>query len=197
MTTPIACSECGKPVNPKSRYCPHCGRENRVADARVDPFCPRCDIALEPHDYRHNDAMICPKCHGLWFDRVEFEYLTSERETYQDHDIPKSFQRPTLQTESGYLSCVRCNTPMLKKNFQQVSGVMIDICSDHGIWLDAGEMETIRSFIANGGLDKSQDRRIEHNNIDVKELATRVHEVEFTQRVLHFFDFKYWLFKVF
>jgi len=141
--------------------------------------------------------MICPKCHGLWFDRVEFEYLTSERETYQDHDIPKSFQRPTLQTESGYLSCVRCNTPMLKKNFQQVSGVMIDICSDHGIWLDAGEMETIRSFIANGGLDKSQDRRIEHNNIDVKELATRVHEVEFTQRVLHFFDFKYWLFKIF
>ncbi len=197
MTTPIACSECGKPVNPKSRYCPHCGRENRIADAQVDPFCPRCDTPLEPHDYRHNDAMICPECHGLWFDRIEFEYLTSEREIYQDYDIPKSFQRPTLQTESGYLSCVRCNTPMLKKNFLQVSGVMIDICGDHGIWLDAGEMESIRSFIANGGLDKSQDRRIEHNNIGVKELATRVHEVEFTQKVLHFFDFKYWLFKVF
>ncbi len=197
MTAAIACPECGKPANPKSRYCPHCGREIRIAATGVDPFCPRCDIPLEPHDYRHNDALICPQCCGLWFDRIEFAYLTSEREVYQDPDIPKTYQRPALQTDSGYLACVRCNTPMLKKNFQQISGVMIDICSDHGIWLDAGEMEAIRSFIANGGLDKSQDRRIEQNNIEIKELATQVQEVEFTQRVLHFFDFKYWLFKVF
>ena len=58
-------------------------------------------------------------------------------------------------------------------------------------------METIRSFIANGGLDKSQDHRIAHNYGDIQDLANRVQEVEFTQRVLHFFDFKYWLFKLF
>jgi Zn-finger nucleic acid-binding protein len=197
MSTSGICTACAKPVNPKSRYCPHCGRENRIADAAVDPFCPRCRIPLEPHDYRHNDAMLCPRCNGLWFDREEFNFLTSEREVYRDQALPKSFQRPALQTESGYLPCVRCQTPMLKKNFQRISGVMIDICGDHGIWLDAGEMENIRSFIANGGLDKSQDNRIERSNIELKELATRVHEVEFTQRVLHFFDFKYWLFKIF
>ncbi len=197
MPTPRPCPACSKPVNPKSRYCPHCGNENRIADASVDPFCPRCDIPLEPHDYRHNDAMICPKCAGLWFDRIEFEYLTSEREIYQDQNLPKSYQRPTLQTETGYLPYVRCNTPMMKKNFQQISGVMIDICGDHGVWFDAGEMETIRSFIANSGLDKAQNHRIEGSSLEIKELATRVHEVEFTQRVLHFFNFKYWLFKIF
>ena len=197
MTSPRPCPNCAKPVNPKSRYCPHCGHENRVADASCDPFCPRCDIALEPYDYRNNDAEICPHCSGLWFDRQEFAYLTSEREVYQDQNLPKSFQRPALQAETSYLPCVRCGTPMTKKNFQEISGVMIDICGDHGIWLDAGELETIRTFIANGGLDKSQDHRIAHNYGDIQDLANRVQEVEFTQKVLHFLDFKYWLFKIF
>ncbi|HDS15747.1 MAG TPA: hypothetical protein ENN66_03885 [Proteobacteria bacterium] len=74
---------------------------------------------------------------------------------------------------------------------------MIDICGRHGIWLDAGEMENIRSFIAAGGLEQAQNRHIAHNRVALQELAARVQEVEFTQKVLHFFDFKYWLFKIF
>lgn len=195
MTQP--CQNCGKPVNPRSRYCPHCGQENHVVEVTREPFCPRCKIALKTYDYRNNDAEICPQCNGIWLDRQEFNYLTSERDIYQDQELPKSYHRPALQKETAYLPCVRCGTPMTKKNFQEISGVMIDICGDHGIWLDAGEMESIRSFIANGGLDKSQDHRIAHNYNDIQELATRVQEVEFTQKVLHFFDFKYWLFKIF
>ncbi|MBN2810055.1 MAG: zinc-ribbon domain-containing protein [Deltaproteobacteria bacterium] len=39
--TPKPCQHCGKPVNPKSRYCPHCGQENRVAEIFSDLPCAR------------------------------------------------------------------------------------------------------------------------------------------------------------
>jgi len=196
MSQPQPCPACGKPVNPKSRYCPHCGRENRPPIPGGDPFCPRCRVPLEPYDYRRSDAYFCPRCAGLWLDREEFSWLTSERSVYRDDSLPKVFHRPPLQTDDSYLACVRCGSPMLKKNFKRISGIMIDICGDHGVWLDAGEMETIRTFIATGGLDQAQDREIIEHHTELKNLATRVQEVEFTQRVLHFFDFKYWLFKL-
>jgi len=114
--TPLSfCAACGKPINPKSRYCPHCGHENRVSDPHRNAFCPRCKVALEPYDYRQTDAEICPLCAGLWFDRREFSYLTSERDVYQDQNLPREYQRPPRQNDPGYLSCVRCGTPMTKK----------------------------------------------------------------------------------
>ena len=195
MTVPGTCSACGKPVNPKSRYCPHCGHENRPPVPGGDPFCPRCRVPLEPHDYRQSDASICPECRGLWLDRQEFNWLASERSVYRDESLPRSFHRPALQADRAYLSCVRCGTAMTKQNFKKISGIIIDVCGDHGVWLDAGEMEAIRAFIAHGGLDRAQDREIITHHTALKELAAQVDEAEFTQKILHFWDFKYWLFK--
>ncbi len=192
------CLNCSKPVNRKSRFCPHCGHENQFIDSNHQGNdCPHCQVPLQSYQYRSSKAEICPQCAGLWLDREDFNYLSSERDVYRDEDIPRNYRKPAFQSATDYLPCVRCHTPMIKKKFQEVSGIMIDICGDHGIWLDAGEMELIRTFIANGGLDKSQDHRIALNKGAIKDLANRVQEVEFTQRVLHFFDFKYWLFKIF
>ncbi|MEC4678044.1 MAG: hypothetical protein VST69_04740 [Nitrospirota bacterium] len=64
------------------------------------------------------------------------------------------------------------------------------------IWLDAGELDQIRCFIANGGLDKSQDREIVRNREDLDLVAHKVKNLEFMQKRLNFWNFKYWLFKV-
>ena len=40
---------------------------------------------------------------------------------------------------------------MLRRNFRRSSGVITDVCRDHGTWLDADELEQIAGFILSGG----------------------------------------------
>jgi hypothetical protein len=55
--------------------------------------------------------------------------------------------------------------------------------------------EKIRHFIADGGMDRSLDREITRNREAIKELATTVKDVNFTQRLIHFWNPKRWLFR--
>jgi len=83
---------------------------------------------------------------------------------------------------------------MNRKNFGRISGVLIDECSKHGVWLDAGELAKIQHFIADGGLDRARDREISKTRTELKDLATRVDQTAFTQKIIHFWNFKRWLF---
>jgi len=49
---------------------------------------------------------------------------------------------------------------MNRKNFAVISGVIIDLCKDHGIWFDYGELEIIMNFIARGGLQTAKAKEI-------------------------------------
>jgi hypothetical protein len=40
---------------------------------------------------------------------------------------------------------------MLRRNFRRSSGVILDVCREHGTWLDADEIEEIAGFILSGG----------------------------------------------
>jgi Zn-finger nucleic acid-binding protein len=83
---------------------------------------------------------------------------------------------------------------MNRKNFARISGVIIDECGSHGVWLDAGEMEKIRLFIADGGLEKAQDKKIEKTAMELRDLAKKVDQTAFMQKLLHFWKIKRWLF---
>jgi hypothetical protein len=50
---------------------------------------------------------------------------------------------------------------MNRKNFAQSSGVVLDVCGKHGIWLDRGELERILGFVSGGGLARSRARESE------------------------------------
>ena len=39
----------------------------------------------------------------------------------------------------------------MRRNFRKSSGVIIDVCHEHGTWLDANEIEQIAGFILSGG----------------------------------------------
>lgn len=86
---------------------------------------------------------------------------------------------------------------MNRKNFGRISGVMIDKCGRHGVWLDAGELEKIRHFIADGGMERSRDREIVKNRDQIRDLASTVRDINFTQRLIHFWNPKRWLFRGF
>ena len=50
-----------------------------------------------------------------------------------------------------YRRCPSCGVQMLRKNFRKSSGVILDVCREHGTWLDADELEQITGFILSGG----------------------------------------------
>ena len=194
MSSPLTCPSCGKTFSASMRACPFCGAEYRPEAPETPPKCPRCGVNLEPREYRGTTINRCRTCEGLWLDIGVFKRLTSPRDTITDADIPFEFERPRLPDASGYITCPACGKLMVRQQFKGISGVLIDICRDHGVWLDAGELQTIRAFVANGGLDAVRDRDIEANRLAIDSLDTRLSDVEFMQKLLHHWKAKRWVF---
>lgn len=190
------CEHCGKRINVKTRTCPFCA--GRIKDRAVQrtAVCPRCEVRLKihttPEDREEYD--ICRRCGGMWLDRAEFHRATRKKNVYRSHEKKGEYFRGALRDPVIYVPCVRCGQRMNRKNFARVSGVIIDECRSHGVWLDSGELEKIRHFIADGGLERSRDREIAEVRTELKELATKVDKVAFTHKLIHFWNPKRWLF---
>ncbi|MDA8077614.1 MAG: zf-TFIIB domain-containing protein [Nitrospiraceae bacterium] len=191
----IACPQCGKYANPRSALCPFCGGRLGDAKALAAPVCPRCRVGLELRRDDDIELHACPRCDGLWLDPGEFDVMTAESTVYRKEQLKKEYSRPPLPDSSEYLPCARCGKLMVRKNYGRISGVLIDECGRHGIWLDRGELEKIRHFILDGGLEKEQFREIEKNRAELQDLAEKVDDVAFTQKLIHFWDWKRWFFR--
>jgi Zn-finger nucleic acid-binding protein len=50
---------------------------------------------------------------------------------------------------------------MHRRNYGKKSGVIIDICTEHGMWLDPGELERILSWVRQGGLARAERQALE------------------------------------
>ncbi|HEY1537294.1 MAG TPA: zf-TFIIB domain-containing protein, partial [Polyangiaceae bacterium] len=62
-----------------------------------------------------------------------------------------TYSRPSpLSDPVRYRKCPACGEPMQRKNFAGASGVVLDVCPEHGLWFDRGELATIMTFAATG-----------------------------------------------
>lgn len=188
------CDYCGKDINVKYMTCPFCGASLPDKVEPLSPKCPRCNMPLDVHLVDSEEYDICPSCGGLWLDRGEFHLITRESDVYRKEDIKDEYLRGPLKDSVAYIPCVRCGNLMNRKNFAQISGVIIDECSRHGVWLDAGELEKIRHFILDGGLERAQDLKIEKTRDELRELETKVDQTALTYKIIHFWNLKRWLF---
>ena len=50
---------------------------------------------------------------------------------------------------------------MNRVNYAKRSGVVLDICKEHGLWFDQDELRRVLVFIQEGGLDRSRERDLE------------------------------------
>lgn len=194
MSETRTCGSCGKEVNAVYRVCPFCAAHLGEGGSFLPPSCPRCGTPLELFRQHGEEYDLCPRCGGLWLDRSEFRRATRESNVHRMETPPGDYQREGLEDPGAYLPCVRCGALMNRKNFGRISGVLIDECVRHGVWLDAGELEKIRHFIADGGLERSQDRELERNRVELRRLATKVDQTAFTHKLIHFWNPRRWLF---
>ena len=47
---------------------------------------------------------------------------------------------------------------MNRSNFAKSSGVIVDMCKQHGVWFDADELPKIIDFINQGGMARSREK---------------------------------------
>jgi Zn-finger nucleic acid-binding protein len=116
----------------------------------------------------------CDECLGLFFD-------PNELETVLEATVANVFTINRSQLESinalkrsdygvSYLKCPVCSTIMNRVNFGVKSGVIIDRCREHGVWLDGGELRHLFEWMKAGGKLLQQEREEEQSRIDTREL---------------------------
>jgi Zn-finger nucleic acid-binding protein len=116
----------------------------------------------------------CERCDGVWVEASAFERICADRDA-QAAVLHRTCGAAPVETDRvRYRPCVRCGKLMNRVNFGKLSGTIVDVCSGHGTFLDAGELHRIVTFIQEGGLDRARERQVE----DLHEAERRLREAE-------------------
>lgn len=134
------------------------------AEAPDDGYwqCPRTHAELEPVTVAGLHAHVSRATGGLMLERDSERHLLAHPELWPAWvDLARRLAAGATVAVDGralvYLSCPTCGGPMVRKNFEKVSGVMVDACLKHGTWFDAGELEQALAFLRAGGRDRRRD----------------------------------------
>lgn len=186
----VQCKHCSNSYNNKFRYCPFCGEQVEKSPEVKNLLCPHCNVVMEKVMEIASIIDVCPNCEGIYCENDGLEEITRERDIYKMDDIPRRFVRKRPPDDIKYIKCPECNTVMNRTNFGGISNIIVDVCYNHGVWLDSGELEEIRSFIANGGINKAQNKDIIKNRIAIEKNASNVNDVRLLLRVINKFNIK-------
>jgi Zn-finger nucleic acid-binding protein len=149
-----------------SRHCQRCGAAAVVPEVKdTQPRnCPRCKKAMVSVNVGATTMLECESCFGLWLAVATFEKVCADREQQSavlgmaTHAVSASHETSKV----NYVPCPECSQLMNRMNFARCSGVIVDICKQHGTWFDRDELSRIVEFISDGGLNASRAReRIE------------------------------------
>ena len=162
----VACPGCFAMVPLAASHCPGCGAlmARRQPAAPDDAPCPACLVALVRSKVGDLDVQACQACGGLWLDRAVFEQLGASRERQGAvlGVLPAPTAPPMAAMEPvHYRPCPACTKRMNRMNYARRSGVVLDVCKEHGIWFDKDELRRVLAFISQGGLDRARELEIE------------------------------------
>jgi len=99
----------------------------------------------------------CGACGGTWFDGDEVEHAIDVTTRGISRTEASSLRPTVARTQTvepiRYLACVRCRERMARKQVAPRAGIIVDVCRDHGVWFDGGELEHFAEFVKSGGLE--------------------------------------------
>ncbi|MBL8182402.1 MAG: zf-TFIIB domain-containing protein [Blastocatellia bacterium] len=159
----MACPACMGLMFEGSKFCGHCGKravETAVTDVTKLGNCPRCKTGLDLLKIGETTLRECERCDGMWADVETFEHLCSrgEEQSAVLGFIGERDRTVEPLATVSYVPCPDCSQLMNRSNFAKASGVIIDICKQHGVWFDASELQRIIEFIQKGGMSMARER---------------------------------------
>ncbi len=181
------CPGCMARVSDRAAFCHHCALRldpQEKAGEATEMACPACD---EPRFLTSRDFGVaglsileCPSCAGLWLGHGAFRHLVEQAATAPASapvhvaaaaraKAKKAAPRRRLATNARlYRRCVECSQLMHRRNYDEKSGVIIDVCHDHGVWFDSDELASILRWIRDGGSRRA-------GKLEAERLADRRH----------------------
>ena len=143
--------------------------------------CPRCRAPLAMRRVAEREIVECSSCGGIWLAPDVFEGMCAKSEQAGTLSRMIGAQTPPTKpvddTRVTYLKCPTCAEFMFRKNLGPGSGLILDVCKDHGVWFDHDELVRALEFAAKGGLDRVRERekrRIESERTKRNELAGKL-----------------------
>lgn len=148
-------------------FCPFCGvrqdidlRQIHFRDLGTDASlaCPSCSTALSVIEFETNPILRierCNACHDMFFNPGELEAILDA----QTHplvwldlaQITQIGEDYGFHHEVVYRKCPMCPDRMNHVNFGRHSGVILDRCGVHGVWVDGGELRRLTEWWRAGG----------------------------------------------
>ena len=161
MSQEIQCPACGAAFgsSPRCGYC-HEGLRYAGRPFRFTPserHCPRCgpEAALLTIGFDGVQIDVCEACEGAWFDVGELGHIVGGIRTAvksgqwaPERALESAAPAGTSPLQQGYIPCPTCGKLMNRVNWEKKSGVVVDMCRSHGIWLDGGEIAALQGWAA-------------------------------------------------
>jgi Zn-finger nucleic acid-binding protein len=148
-----------------TKFCPHCGAAAQAVapGTPTKHSCPRCNEALTAVEVAKTPLEECMRCGGLWVDVASFDHICADAEAQA---AASGLQLPPapagmFDAKVHYIKCPQCATLMNRKNYAEHSGIILNVCRAHGVWLDRDEIRQIIEFVHAGGLDHARRAEVE------------------------------------
>lgn len=104
--------------------------------------CPICHETMNQQDEEGVTVDVC-NAHGLWLDQKELLLITEAKRFKDGSFMFKDLVRHKVEPPrdpNRHLACPKCEKEMRLEEYEDVQ---MDWCPDHGVFLDAGELEAI------------------------------------------------------
>ena len=183
------CPSCLARISDRARFCHHCGTPiapEDVAARETTRTCPACGEGHSLHSRALGatgfSALECGRCAGLWLGDEVFRAVAESARAAADlsPDLAalraEAIKRPRTTQPAGpfYRPCPQCGTRMTRVNFSHLSAILLDRCSDHGVWFDAAELDAALRWIRGGGERLATQRAADEERARASQLKFKV-----------------------
>lgn len=156
----LRCAGCFVLNAADSLHCGGCGRQLGLEPLSVesDLACPECQRPFSGFGGSAGQLSECAGCGGQFVEHALLRELLERREVAPGIGANPPRENP-LGQPVRYRRCPACRTMMNRKNFGESSGIVVDVCSRHGVWFDQGELPRVLAFVQAGGLERARLRQ--------------------------------------
>ncbi|MHC4939604.1 MAG: TFIIB-type zinc ribbon-containing protein [Planctomycetota bacterium] len=158
----VLCPGCGNEIN-AGEQCAICasgrgGKRRRKGPEGV-PLCLACEDPLEEQDWDGIAVHMCPGCQAMLFPPSALERVLNKLRDATEHidfvevirEFKDRYKTRRVAKTVRYKHCPVCDEMMVRRNYAGASGIILDVCGDHGHWVDQNAFSELSDWVTRGG----------------------------------------------